>query len=94
MSTSRAEIARRCPRTRSSLIVPPTGAPDASHMADRRVMFEAMRNLAAEQGRALDDDTRFTALAAIWRACEEQRRCLVPDEIRVVVGDAWELMAR
>ncbi len=62
----------------------------ADHMAERRVMFEAMWELAAEQGRTISDDDRLAALNAIWQACEDQRRCLTPTETRAVVGDAWD----
>lgn len=63
--------------------------PYAVHMAERRVMFEAMWALAAEQERTISDEDRLLALSAMWQVCEEQRRCLTTAEARTVVGDAW-----
>ncbi len=63
--------------------------PYSDHMAERRVMFEAMGELAAEQGKTISDDDRLVALNAIWRSCEDQRQCLTTAQTRAVVSDAW-----
>jgi len=63
--------------------------PYGEQMAKRRVMFEAMWALAAEQGRTISDDDRLAALSTIWKACEVRRRCLTISETRAVVGRAW-----
>jgi predicted metal-dependent enzyme (double-stranded beta helix superfamily) len=52
-------------------------------------MFQAMRDLAAERGRSLDDDARYEAFQVLRAACERQRRYPTSDEARQLIADAW-----
>ena len=69
--------------------------PDGSHApqrevaAQRRLMVQAMLDLATEAGEQISDERRFVALTALWRAAERAGRNLTTDEAREVVATAW-----
>jgi predicted metal-dependent enzyme (double-stranded beta helix superfamily) len=70
-----------------------TEARFAENSAAFRAMWAPMRELAAEQGRAISDDDRYDALIAIREAYRRQRRYLTPEEARRVVAEAWGIVA-
>ena len=69
--------------------------PDGSHApqrevaAQRRLMVQAMLDMATEAGEKISDERRFVALTALWREAERARRNLTADEAREVVATAW-----
>ena len=69
--------------------------PDGTHAsqtevaAERRLMVQAMLDMASEAGEKISDERRYVALTALWREAERARRNLTSAESREVVASAW-----
>jgi predicted metal-dependent enzyme (double-stranded beta helix superfamily) len=56
-----------------------------------RPRFQAMREVAADHGKQLDDESRYLAITALQAACKRDRRYPTNDEARRIVEQAWQL---
>jgi predicted metal-dependent enzyme (double-stranded beta helix superfamily) len=63
----------------------------ATNAAPARAMFQAMRDVAGDHGKQLDDEARYLAITALRAACERERRYPTSAEARHIVGQAWHL---
>jgi predicted metal-dependent enzyme (double-stranded beta helix superfamily) len=74
---------------RSAWLPDGTEVAQAEAASQRRVMVQAMRDLATDLGRPVSDEERYLGLAALWAAAERRRRHLTAEESRLVVAGAW-----
>ena len=63
----------------------------AEDLSAAMAMFQAMRDLAADLEKHLDDESRSLAFAALRAACERERRYPTPAQARRIIVDAWQL---
>jgi predicted metal-dependent enzyme (double-stranded beta helix superfamily) len=61
----------------------------AANESRARAMYQAMSEIAAENGTQLDDDARYTAVTALQAACNRDRRYPTNEEARRIVEQAW-----
>ena len=54
-------------------------------------LSQAMRDLAGDHDRTLDDEARYLANRALHESWQRERRYPTPDEARRVIADAWQI---
>jgi predicted metal-dependent enzyme (double-stranded beta helix superfamily) len=57
----------------------------------RIAMLQAMRDLAADREKHIDDEAGFLAFTALRAACERERRYPTPPQARRIIADAWQV---
>jgi hypothetical protein len=63
----------------------------ATNVQRRRRSFRAMRDVAEDYGKQLDDEARYLAITALQAACTRDLRYPTDDEARRVVEQVWQL---
>ncbi len=67
--------------------------PFATNAAQLRAMFGAIRDVAQDHQRQLDDEARYLANTGLRAACERERRYPTDAEARCIIEDVWKISA-
>jgi predicted metal-dependent enzyme (double-stranded beta helix superfamily) len=65
--------------------------PFAEDLSARIAMFQAIRDLATDREKHIDDEAGFLAFTALKAACERERRYPTPPQARRIIAEAWQL---
>ena len=63
----------------------------ATNTALVRAMGQAMRDVAGDHGKTLDDEARYLANTALRAACKREQRYPTNVEARRIIEQAWQL---